>query len=286
MSDTWLELKNKVVVVTGAVGGMGRVICQEFAKQQAKVVMLDLDVEAVEAYAKEVADEYKVETLALGIDTTDESAVDKAVTQVIEKFGRVDTLVNTAAMLRGCPLEDLPLEEWRQTVDINLTGYFLVSQRFGRVMIEQKSGNMVHVSTIASIFPETYSAAYSSTKAGVNMLSRQIAAEWGQFGVRSNCVLPCLVKTPLSASFYADPEVESGRKALTANKRIGNTMDIANAVLYLSSDRSDYTNGHELRVEGGFGIMMGDQIPKPGGRREFAEKQHNDYLAKINENKL
>ncbi|MDN5809066.1 MAG: SDR family oxidoreductase, partial [Staphylococcus equorum] len=285
-SDTWLELKNKVVVVTGAVGGMGRVICQEFAKQQAKVVMLDLDVEAVEAYAKEVADEYKVETLALGIDTTDESAVDKAVTQVIEKFGRVDTLVNTAAMLRGCPLEDLPLEEWRQTVDINLTGYFLVSQRFGRVMIEQKSGNMVHVSTIASIFPETYSAAYSSTKAGVNMLSRQIAAEWGQFGVRSNCVLPCLVKTPLSASFYADPEVESGRKALTANKRIGNTMDIANAVLYLSSDRSDYTNGHELRVEGGFGIMMGDQIPKPGGRREFAEKQHNDYLAKINENKL
>ncbi|MDN6471296.1 MAG: SDR family oxidoreductase [Tetragenococcus koreensis] len=286
MSDTWLELKNKVVVVTGAVGGMGRVICQEFAKQQAKVVMLDLDVEAVEAYAKEVADEYKVETLALGIDTTDESAVDKAVTQVIEKFGRVDTLVNTAAMLRGCPLEDLPLEEWRQTVDINLTGYFLVSQRFGRVMIEQKSGNMVHVSTIASIFPETYSAAYSSTKAGVNMLSRQIAAEWGQFGVRSNCVLPCLVKTPLSASFYADPEVESGRKALTANKRIGNTMDIANAVLYLSSDRSDYTNGHELSVEGGFGIMMGDQIPKPGGRREFAEKQHNDYLAKINENKL
>ncbi|MGZ7259725.1 SDR family NAD(P)-dependent oxidoreductase, partial [Streptococcus pyogenes] len=87
----------------------------------------------------------------------------------------------------------------------NLTGYFLVSQRFGRQFIKQGKGTMVHISTIASVFPETYSAAYSSTKAGVNMMSRQMAAEWGQFGVRSNCIQPCFVKTPLSESFYADP---------------------------------------------------------------------------------
>ena len=148
-------------------------------------------------------------------------------------------------------------------------------------MIEQKYGNMVHISTIASVFPETYSAAYSPSKAGVNMLSRQLAAEWGEFGVRSNCIQPCFVKTPLSEAFYADPQVEQGRKALTANKRIGNTLDIANAVLYLASDRSNYTNGHELRVEGGFGIMMGDQTPKPGGRKAFAIKEHASYLERI-----
>lgn len=284
MSDKWLGLEGKIAAVTGAVGGMGRTIVQEFAKQGANVVLLDIREDALVEYAEEIAKEYGVETLAVKTNSVSEEEVDHAVAKALEKFGRVDILVNTAAMLRACPLEDLPLDEWRQTVDINLTGYFLVSQRFGRQFIKQGKGTMVHISTIASVFPETYSAAYSSTKAGVNMMSRQMAAEWGQFGVRSNCIQPCFVKTPLSESFYADPVVEEGRKALTANKRIGNTMDIANAVMYLASDRSDYTNGHELRVEGGFGIMMGDQTPKPGGRREFAVKEHNAYLERIKGN--
>lgn len=279
--DKWLGLEGKVVVVTGAVGGMGKTICEEFAKQNSKIVLLDLFKDKADEYAKYLEDTYGVETLSLAVNTTEEDTVDAAVEAVKEKFGRTDILVNTAAMLRACPLEDLPLNEWRQTIDVNLTGYFLVSQRFGRLMIEQKYGNMVHISTIASVFPETYSAAYSPSKAGVNMLSRQLAAEWGEFGVRSNCIQPCFVKTPLSEAFYADPQVEKGRKALTANKRIGNTLDIANAVLYLASDRSNYTNGHELRVEGGFGIMMGDQTPKPGGRKEFAIKEHAAYLERI-----
>ena len=282
MSDKWLGLEGKIAAVTGAVGGMGRTIVQEFAKQGANIVLLDIREDALVEYAEEIAKTYGVETLAVKTNSISEEEVDHAVAKTLEKFGQVDILVNTAAMLRACPLEDLPLEEWRQTVDVNLTGYFLVSQRFGRQFIKQGKGTMVHISTIASVFPETYSAAYSSTKAGVNMMSRQMAAEWGQFGVRSNCIQPCFVKTPLSESFYADPVVEEGRKALTANKRIGNTMDIANAVMYLSSDRSDYTNGHELRVEGGFGIMMGDQTPKPGGRREFAVKEHEAYLARLN----
>lgn len=284
MSDKWLGLEGKTAVVTGAVGGMGKTIVEEFAKQGTNVVLLDIREDALTEYAAEIATKYGVKTLPVVTNSTVEADVDNAVAQAVETFGTVDILVNTAAMLRACPLEDLPLEEWRQTVDINLTGYFLVSQRFGRQFIKQGKGNMVHISTIASVFPETYSAAYSSTKAGVNMLSRQMAAEWGQFGVRSNCIQPCFVKTPLSEAFYADPVVEEGRKALTANKRIGNTMDIANAVLYLASDRSDYTNGHELRVEGGFGIMMGDQTPKPGGRREYAVKEHNAYLERLKGN--
>ena len=105
-------------------------------------------------------------------------------------------------------MEDLTFDEWKQQINININGYFLTSQRFGRQMIKQKKGTMVHISTVASHFPETYSGAYSTTKAAVNMISKQIAAEWGQFGVRSNCVLPCLVKTPLSKDFYKDKEVE------------------------------------------------------------------------------
>ncbi|MHA3226231.1 SDR family NAD(P)-dependent oxidoreductase [Globicatella sulfidifaciens] len=282
MSEDWLGLKSKVVAITGAVGGMGRVISQEFAKQGADLVLLDIKEEALSSFAEELSAEYPVEVLPITIDTRNEEMVERAVRITIENFGKIDVLVNTAAILRACPLEDLPLDEWRETLDINITGYFLVSQRFGREMIKQGKGNLIHISTIASVFPETYSAAYSTTKAAVNMMSRQMAAEWGMFGLRSNCIQPCFVKTPLSEPFYADPKVEAGRKQLTANKRIGTTMDIANAVLYLASDRSEYTSGHELRVEGGFGIMMGDQTPKPGGRREYAIKEHQNYLERKN----
>jgi NAD(P)-dependent dehydrogenase (short-subunit alcohol dehydrogenase family) len=270
MDKTWLDLNGDVVVITGALGGMGKKIAQEFASQGAQVALVDLNEENLNAYAEELASEFGVKVKSYVCNSTIEEQVDALAANVKADFGRIDILVNTAAILKFSLLEDLPFSEWKQVIDVNLNGYFLVSQRIGRVMIEQKSGRMVHVSTIASLSPETYSGAYSPSKAGVNMMSKQMAAEWGQYGIRSNCVLPCFVKTPLSESFYADPEVEEGRKRLTANKRIGDVQDIANAVLYLASNRSDYTNGHELRVEGGFGIMMGDQVPKPGGRKEYA----------------
>ncbi|AOR74237.1 2-deoxy-D-gluconate 3-dehydrogenase [Limosilactobacillus fermentum] len=269
-----MNLKDQVVVVTGAVGGMGTKFTEDFAAQGANVVLMDLNEEKLTSWAKELADRYGVKTLPIVANSTKEDEVNAAVDQVVATFGKVDILVNTAAILRFSPLEDLSVDEWRTAVDINLTGYFITSQAFGKQMIKQKSGNMVHISTVAAIFPETYSGAYSSTKAGVSMLSKQIAAEWGQFGVRSNCVLPCLVETPMSHAFYTDPEVQKGRSRLVASKRIGQLDDISNAVLYLASDRSDYTNGAELKVDGGLSIMMQDMIPKPGGRRQYAIDHH------------
>ena len=276
MSQSWLELEGDVVVITGALGGMGKKIAKEFASQGAQVALVDLNAEKLNEYANELSDAFGVKIKSYVCNSTSEEQVDALVANVKTDFGRIDVLINTAAILKFSLLEDLPFAEWKQVIDVNLNGYFLVSQRIGRVMIAQNSGRMVHISTIASISPETYSGAYSPSKAGVNMMSKQIAAEWGQYGVRSNCILPCFVKTPLSESFYADPEVEEGRKRLTANKRIGDVEDIANAALFLASRRSDYTNGHELRVEGGFGIMMGDQVPKPGGRKEYAINSRKD----------
>ncbi|MDO4680770.1 MAG: SDR family oxidoreductase [Aerococcus sp.] len=278
MANGWLGLEGKVAVVTGAAGGMGKEICRELAKQEVKIGALDFNKEYLDAFVKELKDDFNADVTPLVVDQTNEEQVDQAVKTMKETYGRVDIVINTAAVLRGCLFEELPLDEFKQTMDINVGGYFLVSQRFGRLMIEQGKGTMVHISTIASQIPETYSAAYSMTKAAVNMLSRQMAAEWGRLGIRSNCIMPALVKTPMSASFYADPEVENGRKRLTASKRIGTTMDIANAVLFLASDRSDYINGAEIPVEGGIRLMMQDMIPKPGGRRAFAKEQHDRYM--------
>ena len=274
MNNNWLGLTDKVVAITGAVGGMGTKFCEEFAKQGAKIVLIDMIADKTEAYAKKLTEKYGVETLAVKCNTTNEEEVDAAVKAVTDKFGEVDVLVNTAAILRFSPLEDLRLDEWQAALNVSLTGYFLMSQRFGRVMIQQKHGAMVHISTVASRYPETYSGAYSTTKAAVNMMSKQMAAEWGHYGVRSNCVLPCLVKTPLSENFYSDSKVEEGRERLVASRRIGTLDDIANTVLFMASDRSDYTNGGEVTVDGGLNMMISDMIPKPGGRRQYAIDHH------------
>ena len=269
--NNWLNLEKSVCAVTGALGGMGTEICREFARNGADVVLLDLDDEKVKAAAAELSEEFGVHAEGYRMNACDESEVQAAVDAAVADFGHVDVLVNTAGILRFAPMEDLPLSDWNDVINVNLTGYFITSQRFGRQMIKQGGGRLVHISTVASHSPETFSGVYSSTKAGVNMLSRMLAAEWGPYGVRSNCVEPCFVKTPMSASFYADPEVEKSRSRLIATRRIGEVSDIANAVMFLSSTRSDFTTGDAIKVDGGFSNMMGDLTAKPGGRRAYAE---------------
>lgn len=254
--SNWLKLEGDVCAVTGALGGMGVEICREFARNGANVVLLDLDEEKVKAAAAE----FGIHAEGYKMNATDEAEVQAAVDATIAGFGRVDVLVNTAGILCFAAMEDLPLSDWNEVINVNLTGYFITSQRFGREMIKAGQGRLVHISTVASHSPETFSGVYSSTKAGVNMMSKMLAAEWGPYGVRSNCVEPCFVKTPMSASFYADPEVEKSRSHL-----------IANAVMFLASKRSDFTTGDAIKVDGGFSNMMGDLTAKPGGRRAFAD---------------
>lgn len=241
--SNWLKLEGDVCAVTGALGGMGVEICREFARNGANVVLLDLDEEKVKAAAADLATEFGIHAEGYKMNATDEAEVQAAVDATIADFGRVDVLVNTAGILRFAAMGNLPLSDWEQVLNVNLTGYFITSQRFGREMI----------------------------KAGVNMMSKMLAAEWGPYGVRSNCVEPCFVKTPMSASFYADPEVEKSRSRLIATRRIGEVSDIANAVMFLASKRSDFTTGDAIKVDGGFSNMMGDLTAKPGGRRAFAD---------------
>ena len=266
----WLGLAGDVCVVTGAVGGMGTAIAEELARAGARLALVDVDETRTADYAARLRETHGVDAHGYGCDIADADAVAALKERVLADFGTVDVLVNTVGILRFAPLEDLPLSDWRDVVDVNLTGAFIVSQTFGKVMLEHRSGRIVHISTVASHSPETFSGAYSCAKAGLGMLSKMIAAEWGPFGIRSNCVCPCFVKTPMSASFYADPKVTEERERLIASRRIGEVKDIADAVAYLASPRSDFVNGDEISVDGGFHLMMGDLTPKPGGRRQFA----------------
>ena len=263
-NNDWLQLASSVCVVTGAAGGIGSAIATALLRQGARVVLLDRDADKCRQLAEQLAPLSAEPITAIACDIADPDSVQRAAVQVESQYGRCDVLVNNASVLQPGGLAEIGLAQWNQLLAVNLTGYLLCSQAFGRLMLARSSGRIVHIASIAAHFPQTWSGAYSAAKAGVSMLSRQLAAEWGPRGVRSNAICPGLIRTPLSAAFYADPEVERQRCAMTANGRIGEPGDIADAVLFLASPRADYVNGAELTVDGGLEGMLMALIPRPG----------------------
>ena len=259
MGGDWLGLEGAVCVVTGAGGGIGRTIAASLAAVGCRVALLDLDGTAAETAAAGMDG-----AVAMGCDVTSDADVAAAHDRVREALGPADVLVNNAAFLAPGPLDTVPLSDWQRMLEVNLTGYLRCAQAFGADMRDKGAGALVHIASIAATQPQPYSASYSPGKAGVLMLSRQLAYEWGPAGIRSNCVSPGLVRTPMSEPFYADDDTRTRREAMVPTRRIGTTQDIADAVTFLASPRSGYVNGQEILVDGGLSQIVMGQIPRPG----------------------
>ncbi|MGH7118414.1 MAG: SDR family NAD(P)-dependent oxidoreductase [Acetobacteraceae bacterium] len=258
----WLGLKGRVVVITGAGGGIGRAVAGGFARAGVSgIALLDRDGEA----ARDTGAMLEVRrVLPLTCDVADPAAVAEAAGRVAGELGPVDVLVNNAGVLRPGALATLPPAEWNALLGVNLTGYFLCAQAFGRTMLERRHGAMVHVASIAGSHAQGFSGAYSVSKAGVIMLSRQLALEWGESGIRSNVVSPGLVRTPMSEAFYRVPGVAERRARMVPLQRVATPDDIAEVVLFLASPRSGYVTVQEILVDGGFGRTLMDLVPRPG----------------------
>lgn len=259
----WLGLKGRVCAVTGAGSGIGAAVAQGLAAAGAKVALIDRDAEAVTRTAEALLAQ-GAQAMALHCDVSDENAVGKAAENVRRTWGPCHALVNNAGMLRPGALADISLAEWNAVLAVNLTGYLLCARAFGKDMLAAGRGSLVHVASISALHPQTRSGAYSASKAGVLLLSKQLAAEWGPRGVRSNAICPGMIRTQLSAKFYEEPGFEQRRAAATASRRIGEPEDIANPAIFLCSDRADYINGAEIVVDGGLDCMLMDMVPRPG----------------------
>jgi len=262
MSD-WLGLEGKVVVITGAGGGLGAEMARSFAAQGAHTVLLERDLPRAEA----VADELRKaggKSLAIGCDTADSGSIAAAAAETTKAFGPADALINTAAILRPGALDTVSANDWNAQIAVNLTGYLLCAQAFGRAMLERGSGALVHVTSIAASEPQPFSGAYSVTKVGVAMLSRQLAYEWGPRGVRSNALAPGLVRTPMSEAFYQAPGVAERRAAMVPLRRVAAPKDMADVALWLCSARSSYVTGQEIVVDGGLAQTIMGSVPRPG----------------------
>jgi NAD(P)-dependent dehydrogenase (short-subunit alcohol dehydrogenase family) len=263
LAEDWLGIDGKVAVVTGAGGGIGRAIAQTLAASGCKVAVLDRDVESARETVRLVG-EGGGTALAVEADISDPQSVEKAAARIEEALGPCSVLVNNAALLRNGPLAELSLSDWNAVLGVNLTGFFICSQVFGRGMMECGGGSIVHVSSMSGTYPQPTSGAYSVSKAGVMMLSKNLALEWGPKGVRSNVVSPAMVFTPMSEVIYRDPEIRARREGIIPVRRIGMPQDIADAICFLASDRASYVTGQEILVDGGWSAALLAMVPRPG----------------------
>ena len=240
-----------VAVVTGAARGIGKKICLELAERGYEIAANDLNApdETVEELRSAGA-----EALALPGDVSDEAAVRGMVEAVTGEFGRIDVLVNNAGISTIVPAEETTLADWNRTLAVNLTGPFLMCREFGKVMLEQGSGSVVNVSSVAGLLGVGDRAAYNASKHGLVGLTRTLAAEWGARGVRVNAVCPGWVKTEMDEEDqadggYTDADIE-GRVPMG---RFAAPEDVARAVAFLADPGwSGFVNGHTLSVDGGW----------------------------------
>ena len=265
MTDTTdpFGLLERICVVTGAGSGIGQGVAVALAGEGAKVALLDID-EAGLRQTRELIEQAAGEATAVVCDVSSQASVEAAREIVHAHYGDAQVLVNVAGIVRRGSMESLSLEDWNRVLNVNLSGYFLCAQAFGRGMLARGEGSMIHLTSVMADFPSPYTGAYSVTKAGVRMLSRQLAIEWGPRGVRSNCIAPSLVLTPMSRSTYELPGVMEARSGTVPLGRIGLPADMAQAVLFLASPRAAYVNGADLMVDGGFMANLMTLVPRPG----------------------
>ncbi len=237
-------LQGRVAVVTGAAGGIGLAICEHLRAMGAAVVQVDVNA------ADSAADTDG--RLNLRCDISDPESVADLASQVRARFGRCDVLVNNAAVSASAVgLEALPLALWDRIFRINLRGALLCAQGLFPLMRDQQAGSIINVSSISAQTP-TRLGAYGTTKAALQALTRQMAVEWGPLGIRANSISPGMIRTPLSEAHYRDDAVLGKRIAHIPARRIGLPSDIAGAVAFLASDASQYVNGEDIVVDGGF----------------------------------
>jgi NAD(P)-dependent dehydrogenase (short-subunit alcohol dehydrogenase family) len=268
----WLGLRNRVCVVTGAVGGIGAEVARELVEAGARVALLDRNQETLTNVLAGLRD-CGGRSMVVPCDVTSPESVQAAAQQVNAAWGPATLLVNNAASLYADALMDIALDKWNQLLAVNLSGYLLCSQVFGRQMIGCGGGAMVHIASISASIPQPYSGAYSVSKAGVKMLSQLLSVELGEHGVRSNVVSPAMIRTPMSEGIYKDAAVRRRREEIVPARRISTPTDIAGAVLFLASERASYISGQEILVDGGLTQAWLGLIPRPGFQKEDAAAQ-------------
>lgn len=236
---------SKIAIVTGAARGIGLATAKQLISSGGKVAMVDRDGAALQEATKGLN-----AALPLTVDISDPDQVQHMVAETVSAFGRVDHLVNNAGVAKFGPLEDCDFATWREVMATNLDGMFLSTQA-ALPELKKTKGAIVNIASISGLRASTLRIAYGTSKAAVIQLSKQYAAELGEFGIRVNCVCPGPVRTKLAMAVHTQDIIESYHDAIPLN-RYGTEDELANAIRFLCSDDASYITGQVLAVDGGF----------------------------------
>lgn len=247
--DLTFGLDGKVALVTGGASGIGGAIAAMFAQKGAQVAIVDLQEEAAEKQAAEIDRGAQ----AFACDVSDPASVEATSRSVVEAFGRVDVLVNSAGVVALAPAEELELSAWDLTMNVNLKGTFLMSQAVGRYMLAAGRGKIINLASQAASVALTEHAAYCASKFGVVGLSKVLASEWAPRGVTVNTISPTVVLTELGRKAWDGPKGEA-MKQLIPTGRFAFPDEIAATALFLASPAADMINGADIVVDGGYTI--------------------------------
>ncbi|MGI9352523.1 MAG: SDR family NAD(P)-dependent oxidoreductase [Rhizobiaceae bacterium] len=245
-----MMLDGKTIIVTGGASGIGRATCLLSSREGAKVAIADINRVMAEE-TKSLIEAEGGQAIVIEMDTSKAEDAQRMAKETVDAFGTIDGLVCSAIKLRPAKLEELSEEDWDMVMDIGVKGYFLCAQAAGKVMLEKQKGSIVFVSSIGGVQAYNGAGAYSVSKAGAIMLGNLVGVEWGDRGVRGNTVSPGQIPTPMTKAMFDDPEIAAGRAAVVPMKRVGTPEEIAEACVFLLSDRSSYVNATNLKVDGG-----------------------------------
>ena len=255
------DLSDRVIIITGAAGNLGSKYAEGLSQAGANLVLADLDYARCKKLGKQLESKYSTKTLAVKLDLTNKISIKNMVSKSMKEFSKIDVLINNAAYqgnqkTRKIKFEDLPLNEWNKAVSVNLTGIFLTCQEVGKIMVKQKNGNIINISStyglvapdqrIYGVSGQNAAAFYSATKAAIINLTRYLASYWNRTGIRVNSLSPGGVENSQEANFIKNYSEK------TILGRMAQKDEYIGSIIFLSSDASSYMTGSNLIVDGGW----------------------------------
>ncbi|ALI34855.1 Levodione reductase [Candidatus Nitrosocosmicus oleophilus] len=252
-----MKLNGKVTIITGASGGIGKSVAQKVLEEGSKVVLVSRNKNKLKKTVEELGKNDNL--IHMAADVSHESEVLSVIEQTLTAFDKIDNLINCAAIINDpTPFHLMTEDQWTNLMNVNLKGTFQPIKAVIPLMIEQKSGNIINISSLLGIraIPKVPFSVYGVTKAGIIMLTKSIAVEYGQYNIRCNCIAPSTIRSPMMEPYLQDENAKRMLEGSFPLKRIGDPEDVANAILFLASDDSKWITGTVMTLDGGISAKL------------------------------
>lgn len=250
MSTSLFDLTGKTALITGSSRGLGRAFADGLAAAGARVILNGMNAERLESAAAEMKAAGR-DVLTAAFDVTDEAAVVAAFERFDADGIQVDILVNNAGIQFRSPMLELGTEDWRRVIDTNLTAAFIAGREAARRMVPRGAGKIINIGSLTSELARATIAPYTVAKGGIKMLTKAMAAEWGEHGIQANAIGPGYMLTDMNEALISNPDFDAWVKARTPARRWGKPEELAGTAIFLASSASDYVSGQIIYADGG-----------------------------------